>query len=131
MRHIAPILSSAIVFATAFLLSPSHATPPKEWDGEFAPTKTSYLMYSGSLSEKEPPKPGKQKLSLLIEGQLAQEMFDAIGPDQKQACGASTGVRIRSRGDVTCSFDREIKSPYTCYIGIDFKTGKSIQGSYC
>jgi hypothetical protein len=94
--------------------------------------KTSYLIYSGSLGEKEPPKVGNKKVSLLIEGQLARELFDSLGSDQKHACGASTGVRIRERGDITCSFDREQKAaPYTCFVGLNLNTGKSIVGAVC
>lgn len=131
MRHNALLLSSAVLLSAVFVFSLSRADTPKAWDGMYAPAKASYLLYSGPLDEKEAPKPGKQKLSLMIEGQAAKQMFEAIGPDQKDACSASTGVRIRSRGDVTCAFDREIKEPYTCFIGVDLKTGKSIGGETC
>lgn len=126
-------MKNAAIFLLAALQLPlSCASTPNEWDGEYMNAKTSYLLYSGSLGEKQAPKAGQQKLSLLIEGSLAQALFDSLGSDQKQACGASTGVRIRSRGDVTCAFDREIKlAPYTCFVGLDLKTGKSIRGETC
>lgn len=125
------LLSSAMLSAV-FAFSHSQAAAPQEWDGDFHPAKVSYLTYSGSLSEKEPPKAGKQKLSLMIEGQLARELFGSIGPDQKDACGEGSGLRTRRRGDVTCAFDKDSKShPYTCYIGVDIKTGKSTTGSIC
>jgi len=90
------------------------------------------LIYSGSLGESEPPKARNNNVSLLIEGQLAKELFNAIGSDQQQACGASTGVRIRERGDISCSFDRALKSDsYTCYLGLNLKTGKSMEGAIC
>jgi hypothetical protein len=132
MRRSALLLPSTVVLAANFLLFQSHAATPKQWDGDFHPTKVSYLAYSGTLSEKEPPILGKQKLSLMIEGQLAQEMFASIGPDQKNACGEGSGVRIRERGDVTCTHYKDSKSsPYTCYIGVDLKTGKSTVGAIC
>jgi len=121
-----------MLFLSILMLPPSYAETPRQWDGDYASTKTSYLMYSGSLSEKEPPRTGSQKLSLMIEGPLAKELFDSLGANQKQACGASTGVRIRQRGDVTCAYDHEIKSaPYTCFVGLDLKTGKSMPGETC
>ena len=111
MRHTPLLLCCAVLMESS-----SHATTPNKWDGDFHPAKVSYLAYSGTLGEKEPPKAGKQKLSLMIEGQIAQELFESLGPDQKQACGGETsGVRIRQRGDVSCSYDRNAKaSHYTC-----------------
>ena len=126
-------MKHTILFVSlALLLSPSRADAPKEWDGDYTTAKARYMIYSGSLGEKEPPKIGSSKVSLMVEGQLAQELFNAIGPDQKQACGASTGVRIRERGDITCAFDRELKSaPFTCFVGLNLKTGKSMEGASC
>jgi hypothetical protein len=132
MPHHAQLLSSAAVLAAILTLSQSRAAIPQEWDGDYRPAKVSYLAYSGTLSEKEPPKTGQQKVSLMIEGQLAQDLFSSIGPDQKTACGEGSGLRIRQRGDVSCTFDKDSKSyPYTCYIGVDVKTGKSTAGSIC
>lgn len=126
--------NTSLLLSAALLLSSTQAATPKRpaWDGDFHPAKVSYLSYSGTLSEKGPPKAGKQKLSLLIEGQLAQDLFDTLGTDQKNACGDTSGLRIRERGDVSCSFDKELtSSPYTCYIGVDLKTGKSTAGAIC
>lgn len=121
-----------LLILLALVFSSSRADAPKEWDGEYVTTTTRYLIYSGSLGDTEAPKPGNKKVSLMFEGRIARELFDAIGPDQKQACGASTGVRIRERGDVTCSFDRDQKSaPFTCYVGLNLKTGKSMEGATC
>lgn len=126
MRH------NVFLFSLTLLCCISRADSSTEWDGDYAAARARYMIYSGSLSEKERPKAANNKVSLLIEGQLAKELFNAIGPDQKQACGASTGVRIRERGDVTCSFDRGLKSsPYTCFVGLDLKTGKSMEGAIC
>jgi hypothetical protein len=59
-------------------------------------------------------------------------MFDAIGPDLKEACGTTLGMRQRQRGDVDCSYDKEQRgSPYTCHFGIDLRKGKSLAGSTC
>jgi hypothetical protein len=116
----------------AFALSSAHAHARKEWDGKYSTAKARYLIYSGSLGDSVPPQAGNKKLSLMIGGRLAPELFDSLNPDQKEACGASTGVRIRERGDVTCSFHRGDKvAPFTCHIGINLKTGKSMAGAIC
>ncbi|MBQ5947876.1 hypothetical protein [Massilia sp. ST3] len=132
MRRNTFLLLSAAMLSAVAAFPHSHAAAPQEWDGDFHPAKVSYLSYSGSLSEKEPPKTGRQKLSLMMEGQLAQELFASIGPDQKDACGEGSGLRIRRRGDISCTLDKDSKAyPYTCYIGVDIKTGKSTTGSIC
>jgi hypothetical protein len=123
---------TTLLLSLAFALSSAHAHAPKEWDGEYSTAKARYLLYSGSLGDSVPPQAGNKKLSLMIEGRLARELFDSLGPDQKEACGASTGVRIRERGDVTCSFHRDDKvAPFTCHIGINLKTGNSMAGAIC
>lgn len=126
MKHAIPLLSLAL------LLSSSHAEAPKEWDGEYSAAKTRYLIYSGNLGEHESPKRGSKKVSILIEGQLARELFNSLGPDRKEACGASSGVRIRERGDITCSYHHAQKvAAFTCYVGLNLKTGKSMEGATC
>ena len=91
MRHAALPLSSIALLSAALFISSSHAGNPKEFDGDFHPAKVRYMTYSGDLGEKEAPKFGKQKVSLLIEGALAQEMFESLGRDQKDACDAGSG----------------------------------------
>ena len=122
-----------IVFlSSAALLSSAGAAVTKAWDGTYAPAKTSYLLYSGDLAEKGPPKRTDTKLTVMVEGQLAKELFESLGPDLKDACAASDTVSIRQRGDVSCSYDRARKSlAHTCYIGLNLRNGKSIPGSIC
>ncbi len=121
-----------LLLASISLLSPAYASKTIVWDGTYAPLKASYMLYSGDLGEKGPAKPTDTKLSVMVEGQLAQEMFNALGADQKDACAASETVRFRQRGDVSCTFDKESKTfPYTCYIGLNLKNGKSIPGAIC
>jgi hypothetical protein len=121
-----------LLLASVALLSSAYAGKTKVWDGTYAPAKASYMLYSGDLGEKGPPKPTDTKLSVMVEGQLAQEMFHSLGVDQKDACAASDTVRFRERGDVSCTFDTESKTfPYTCYVGVNLTTGKSMRGSIC
>ncbi len=71
-------------------------------------------------------------MSFMVEGQIAREMFESIGPDLKGACGASSGLRVRETGDVGCTYDKDNPaSPYTCHFGLDLRTGKSILGATC
>lgn len=121
----------ALLIATSsFLLA--HAGTDKPWDGTYTSYKGRYLSYSNELDEKQPPTRSDRKMAFMVEGQMAKEMYDAIGPDLKDACGASSRLRIREKGDVECTHDRDNpSSPYTCRFGLNLATGKSIAGSTC
>lgn len=104
----------------------------KDWDGSYSRFMGHYLIYSNDLDEKAPPTPSDRRASFQLEGPLAKNLFDAIGPDRNDACGASSELRIRRRGDLDCSLDKlDKRSPYTCHFGLDIRTGKSIAGSTC
>jgi hypothetical protein len=120
-----------IIFAAAALFSLAYAATKKPWDGAYAAYTVYYLMYSNELDEAQPPTGTDQRLSFAVDGQLAKEIFDSIGPDVKLGCGTSLGMRQRERGDVTCSHDKDASSPYTCHFGLDLRKGKSIVGATC
>lgn len=125
-------MHTCLLAATATLISLAYAGTNKAWDGSYAASTIHYLIYSNDLDEAKAPTPGDQRLSVAITGELAKQMFDAIGPDLKEACGTTLGMRQRQRGDVDCSFDKDPRgSPYTCHFGIDLRKGKSIAGSRC
>lgn len=125
--------SKTLAIAATMLFSlVAFAATKKPWDGTYTPYTMHYLAYSGSISEAQPPKPSDKRLSFAIEGQLAKEMFNSIGPDLKLSCGTTLGMRQRERGDVDCSYDKDnAASPYTCHFGLDLRKGKSITGAIC
>lgn len=125
-RYFALIVMACAVSAFA------HAGDDKSWDGSYKSFKGRYLVYSGDLGEQAPPTIRDRKAGFMIEGPLAKEMFDAIGPDLKEACGASATLRIREKGDLDCTHDKDTPAaPYTCHFGLNLRTGKSIGGSIC
>lgn len=125
-KHLMTLLAAA-AWATGPVLAGSTI-----WDGSYTSFAGSYLIYSNDLDEKAPPTVKDRRVSFSIEGPLAKKMFDSIGPDQKDACGASPDLHIRNRGDLACTLDQTDKrSPYTCHFGLDLKSGKSIAGSTC
>jgi hypothetical protein len=122
----------ALILAAATLFSLAYASTKKPWDGTYTPYKVNYLLYSNDLDEKQPPTSNDRRISFMVEGQLAQELFESIGPDLKRACGSTLGVRVRNRGDVECTYDKDDRTaPYTCHFGLDLQNGKSIVGSTC
>ena len=122
----------AIIVAATALVSLVAYAAQKPWDGSYTPYSMHYLMYSGTLSEVQPPTRTEQRLSFAVQGQLAKDMFDSIGPDLKLSCGTTLGMRQRTRGDLDCSYDKDdAASPYTCHFGLDLRKGKSIAGAIC
>jgi len=81
---------TALVFLVAFAAQ-------KPWDGSYTLYRMHYLLYSGTLGEAQPPTRTEQRLSFAIQGQLAKQMFDSIGPDLKLSCGTTLGMRQSPR----------------------------------
>lgn len=121
---------ACLLIGVMALLSLAHAAKP--WDGAYARFEGDFLIYSGSLSESAAPTAADRKASFMLRGEAAQDLFGSIGPDLKDACGSSSGMRVRRKGDLDCTFDKDDRtSPYTCYFGMNLRTGKSMQGSIC
>ena len=120
----------AVLVATVALVSLAGAAGP--WDGAYSALRGEYLIYSGSLGETAAPTAGDRKAAFAIRGEAAKKLFESIGPDLEDACGASSGMRMRQKGDLDCFHDKANReSPYVCHFGIDLRTGKSIHGSIC
>jgi hypothetical protein len=119
------------IMAATMLCSFVAFAASRQWDGTYTPYTVHYLLYSGQLGDSHPPTRTEQRLSFAIQGQLAKEMFDSIGPDLQLSCGTTLGMRQRERGDVDCSYDKDEKDPYTCHFGIDLRKGKSMEGATC
>jgi opacity protein-like surface antigen len=121
-----------LIVAGIACISVAYAAAKKEWDGTYASATIHYHFYSNDLDEAQAPTPADPRLSIAVTGDLARQMFDAIGPDLKAGCGTSLGMRQRQRGDIDCSYDKEQpSSPYTCHVGFKLRTGKSIAGATC
>jgi hypothetical protein len=123
---------TCLFMAAAAVATLASAGPKKIWDGRYSPAAIHYLVYSNDLDEAKAPTPSDQRVSIAITGELAKQMFEAIGPDLKVGCGTTLDMRQRQRGDLDCSWDKDQPgSPYTCHLGIDLRKGKSIAGSTC
>ncbi|SDE54087.1 hypothetical protein SAMN05428966_10922 [Massilia sp. PDC64] len=111
------------------LLPLAHAADKKE-EGRYLakPLKGDYYVYGGSIGDSTPPTEKDRKLSVMLTGPLAKDLFDHMGPDAK-ACGAAPDYRERGRGDLSCTWSKA--DGYACYFGIDVRTGKSTIGITC
>jgi hypothetical protein len=112
------------------LLSLVHAADKTEGGRYLAkPLKGDYYVYGGSIGDKEPPSPKDRKVSFMLTGPLAKELFDHIGRDAKDSCSPGPDYRERNRGDLTCIWTKE--DGYSCYFGLNGQTGKSMRGVTC
>jgi hypothetical protein len=92
------------------------------------PLKGDYYLYGGTMSEMLPPTAKDRKVSFMLNGPLAKDLFHQIGPDVKNACSKAAGYHERHRGDLVCILDED---GYSCYLGLDVTTGKSTYGVIC
>jgi hypothetical protein len=105
------------------------ARSAQSWNFEYRPFKGEYHIYGGTLGEETPPTKRSRNIAYQVRGPVAMQMFEAMGPDLKDVCGAEDGQRIRQRAEVSCSFNP--KDGYSCSFGFDLITGKSIAGIEC
>jgi hypothetical protein len=119
-----------VVVATVTLYTLVQAADkPQTWDGRPKPLKGDYQVYGGELGDIVPPTKKDRKVAFLFKGPLAKELFDQIGPDNKDACGVAPDHRTRDRGHLSCVWDK--RDGYSCYFGLDVPTGKSTYGAIC
>jgi hypothetical protein len=111
------------------LLSLTCAAEQAQWPAPYRPFKGEYAMYSGELGDQQAPTRSDRKLSFVVEGPAAKEIFSAMPPDDKNTCSTEKGARSRSKENVWCTFNPS--DGYTCYFGFDLRTGKSIGGGIC
>lgn len=102
---------------------------PGTWQFSFKQFTGTYAIYGGGLGDPYAPTPRDKNMKFSVNGQIAKDMFNAMGPDLKGVCGAEDGGRIRQRAEVSCSFRPE--DGYHCDFGFDLNSGRSIGGSIC
>lgn len=118
-----------LVIGAAGLLTLTYAAESTHGPTTYRAFKGEYAIYSGGLDEQHAPAKEDRKLSFMVEGQPAQDIFNARPPDDKEVCSSDKGARSRSKANVWCTFNPG--DGYTCYFGFDLKTGKSIAGGIC
>lgn len=93
------------------------------------PAETRYVIYGGELRDTSAPTRSDARVAFYVRGRAGKEMFEAMGPDNKPACGVEKGVRIREKDNFACIY--RPGDGYQCDFGFDLRTGKSIGGSIC
>ena len=102
-----------------------------DWKFSYHSANVGYSRYGNSLGDPTAPSSNDKKIAFEVKGQAAREMFESIGPDQKDSCSQKSDVRFRSRDEEKIICTKNSKGMYACYFGFDLKSGKSIGGSIC
>lgn len=99
------------------------------WRFAFQPFSGRYSIYGGGLADPTEPSKDSRNIAFSVNGQVAKQMFDAMGPDLKDTCGTEDGTRMRQRAELACSYSPQ--AGYQCTFGFDLANGRSIGGSVC
>jgi hypothetical protein len=73
-----------------------------EWESLRKPMSGEYIIYSGELGDMSSPQEGNKKLAIEISGRSARDIFNSIGPDIRNACGAGTALAFARKTMVRC-----------------------------
>jgi hypothetical protein len=96
--------------------------------GQWASLRGSYMIHSGGTAYAEPPTTTDSALTVHFEGKAAKQVFDQIGPDAKVKCSPETRDRERRKKGVSCIYTAKLNDPkdfhYTCWVGINLRTGE-------
>jgi hypothetical protein len=102
-----------------------------EWQLDYKTITGDYGIYGGNIGDPVAPQKNNIKIAFEITGDVAKEMFEAMGPDIKDMCTEGYGYRVRAKDkdNLRCQLTKE--GEYTCNFGFNLRTGKSIGGSAC
>lgn len=121
----------------AIVVSLAHAADPSSDPyGLWKPFQGAiYKIHSGIVSDRTPATTADRKLTVLVDGKTAREIFDSIGPDLPETCSGEQGDRMRDKKGIHCSYTAQDKGtkdgPYRCWIGLDLQTGDSVGTVSC
>lgn len=124
----------AAVIAACGVVSLAFAT---DTPGTWQPLQDGrYKIFSGeTVAYGEAPTVQDRKLSIVVKGQAAKEVFDSIGPDARETCSSEKGNRERNKGAVQCMYKaRDANEPgkgYRCWIGVNLINGQGISTVSC
>lgn len=118
-----------LFLALTLIVSAGIAQSAPQWRLAYQPVKGHYAIYGGGLGDPQPPTSKDKRIAFRIDGKAATQLFDAMGPDLRNACGADGETRIRQRAHVSCSYHP--RDGHYCDFGFDLLSGHSIGGSVC
>lgn len=123
--------------SAAAALSLAHAADPSSDPyGLWRPLQGAiYKLHSGIVADGTPPTANERRLTILVDGKIAKEIFDSIGPDYHETCSDAKGDRHRRKKGVVCDYtaqdEKDKDGPYRCWIGVNLRTGDTVSTISC
>jgi hypothetical protein len=117
------------IVAAILVCSVSLAKAIPSWDLVYKPIQGHFGVIGGAIGDPYAPTPRDKKIIFSMEGNVAKEMFDSIGPDIKGTCGTEDGGRVRQKQSMSCRYRKD--EGHVCDFGLDLATGKIVPGSTC
>lgn len=105
--------------------------------GTWQPLQDSrYKIFSGeTVAYGEAPTAKDRKLSVVVKGLAAKEIFESIGPDAHEKCSPEKDDRERNKGAVQCMYTvkdaNAAGTGYRCWIGVNLISGQGIPTASC
>lgn len=124
-------MNKGVSFGFVMILSAGCALASDTWSWTFKSARVQYEIYGNSLGDPTAPKSDDSKIAFQVTGPTAQQMFNAMGPDRQDICGAEPGSRFRSKDEDRLVCSRSKEGHYACQFGFDLRSGKSVGGSIC
>jgi hypothetical protein len=94
-----------------------------------------YKLHSGIVADRTPSTASDRRLTIIVDGKTAQEIFDSIGPDLHGTCDDVKGDRARHKKGISCTYTAKDKKdkdgPYRCWIGLNLRNGNTIGTISC
>jgi hypothetical protein len=94
-----------------------------------------YKFHSGVVADTTPPTANERRLTILVDGKTAKQIFDSIGPDYPETCTDAKGDRHRRKKGIVCFYtaqdEKDKDGPYRCWIGMDLRTGDTVGTISC
>lgn len=122
-------MKSLFFLALVLVFGVGLAQSAQRWQFSYQPVKGRYVIYGGALGDPLPPAGKNKRIAFQIDGKAAKQLFEAMGPDLRNTCGAENETRLRQRAHVSCSYHP--RDGYHCDFGFDLLSGRSIGGSTC
>lgn len=128
-------ITSVFIGIVGIVASLETSANPDDPSGLWKKIPAMYKVHSGGVSDRVGATRSDRKLTVLITGQPAKEVFDNIGVDVRNPCESGPKDRVRAKKGVYCQYEAELADPrdhhYRCWIGIDLRTGNTSQTVSC
>lgn len=109
--------------------------PSGDPSGLWKPLPAIYKIHSGIVADRTPPTVSERRLTVLVDGKAAKDVFNSIGPDFPETCSGEKGDRHRRKKGVVCSYTAQDEGtkdgPYRCWIGVNLRTGDTVSTISC